>query len=649
MNGLRTPGVYLREVEVPTPVGVRMDITGFIGLAERGPVNFPQPLTSWGQFLEIFGGFSGTGYLPYTVFTFFANGGRLCRIVRVAHKDAAVAQQVLPNKENQPSIRVEAMNEGTWGNNLEVTADSTSTEDMSLAKLTQTLEQDEDTAILSSVAGFYGSVNPEEADSVTLIHPTSPSLQESLRIKSVDFDQKKVTFHQPVGRDFPRETNVLGKGFRLIFRYIREGELVRGEVFDNLSMEESHERYFIRVINGDPEEKDYVRRLEQGNSILVRVTDLWQSDSAAPPRIQHTILQLDNGDDGQPEELEAKHYTGYENGDYYYTDAQTTARPGTDQLEGLATLEAVQEVGLIAIPDLMIPDFYQAVKDRSIPVADAGLIFTELPRGELPYANLKTGQTDMLFHCRKMGDRFALLDSPPGSEVGTGTNRIEDWPNNFHLLPGAKNGALYYPWIKQRSADFGGVELLLPPGGYLAGVYARSEQERGVGKAPANEKLAGAVELEYNLSDAEQALLNPRGVNCLRVFPGRGLRIWGARTLSREATTRYVNIRRVTLAIIKNIFTNLQWTVFEPNDRRLWDKIIATLSRQLRDLFFRGLLAGDTPEEAFFVKCDEETNPPEVIDSGQVITEVGFAPARPAEFILVTIKRTPQSLSVVER
>ncbi|HKJ67400.1 MAG TPA: phage tail sheath subtilisin-like domain-containing protein [bacterium] len=648
MNGLRTPGVYIREVEVPTPVGVRMDITGFIGQAERGPVNFPQPLTSWGQFLEIFGSFSGTGYLPYTVFAFFANGGRVCRIVRVAHEDAAAAQQILNNKDNQQSIQVVAINAGNWGNDLEITVESTSTEDMVLAMVTQELKQGDATVTLSTVAGFYGSVNPADADTITLIHPTRPYLQEVLRVKSVDYDQKKVTFHQAVSRDFPRETNVLGKGFRFVARYLKEGKLIRGEVYDNLSMDESHDRNFMRVINGDPEETDYVGRLEQGQSILVRVADVWQGGTTAPPRIEDTVVWLENGSDGQPDTLEAKHYTGYENGDYY-TNPPTTERPGVDELEGLATLEAVQEVGLIAIPDLMIPDFYQIARDRSIPLADEGIIFTDVPREEITYDHLKTGQTEMLFHCQKMGDRFALLDSPPGAEVGTGKNRIEDWPNNYQLLPGAKNGALYFPWMIQRPADFDELEFMLPPCGHLTGVFARTEQERGVGKAPANEELIGAVELEYNINDADQALLNPRGVNCLRVFPGRGLRIWGARTLSREATTRYVNIRRVTLAIIKNILMNLQWTVFEPNDRQLWDKITATLSRQLRELFFRGLLAGETPEEAFFVKCDEETNPPEVIDSGQVITEVGFAPARPAEFILVTIKRTPQSLSVVER
>ena len=161
--------------------------------------------------------------------------------------------------------------------------------------------------------------------------------------------------------------------------------------------------------------------------------------------------------------------------------------------------------------------------------------------------------------------------------------------------------------------------------------------------------MRGAVEFEFCINDGQQALLNQRGVNCLRMFPGRGLLVWGARTLSIDPPSIYVNIRRVALAIIKNILANLRWTVFEPNGPPLWSQITTTLKLFLNTLFESGALAGAKPEEAFFVKCDRETNPPESIDLGRVITEIGFAPERPAEFILVTIKRSPGALSVFER
>jgi phage tail sheath protein FI len=262
--------------------------------------------------------------------------------------------------------------------------------------------------------------------------------------------------------------------------------------------------------------------------------------------------------------------------------------------------------------------------------------------------NFKAGQNEMLKHCARMGDRSAILDSPRGAETGKGANKIEDWPSAYQRLPLARYGALYYPWIREKAADFKGVDLTLPPSGHIAGVFTRTESRVSVGHAPANEVVHGIVEFEFCLSDAEQAILNPHGVNCLRSFPGRGLLVWGARTMSADPTWRYVNVVRVMLATIKQILINLRWTVFEPNDQKLWDRIVATLTLFLRDLFERGVLVGAKPEEAFFVKCDEETNPPEVIDRGEVITRVGLAPARPAEFVVVTIKRTSESVSVSE-
>ena len=281
----------------------------------------------------------------------------------------------------------------------------------------------------------------------------------------------------------------------------------------------------------------------------------------------------------------------------------------------------------------------------------AGIIFGAISPEALTFdtlQNLQNGQRDLLRHCETMGDRFAILDAPPGLEVGKGSARIEEWPHLFQGLSNNKYGALYYPWIKEKAADFDGRELFIPPSGHLTGVYARTEQARGVGQTPANEILRGVIELEFAVSNTEQDLLNPRGVNCLRMFPGRGLRVWGARTLSPDPLWRYVNVRRVYLAIVKYIQLNLQWTVFEPNDRQLWAKITASLTLFLRGLFLQGALAGTTPDDAFFVQCNDETNPPEVVARGEVVAAIGFAPARPAEFILVTIKRTTAALSVSE-
>jgi hypothetical protein len=654
MRNLGVPGVYIREVEVKPPPRLRLDITGFVGQAERGPLNFPQPLTGLGEYRDVYGGFTGDSYLSYCVFTFFANGGEKCYVVRVAHESAAAAGFETPlfsqrkdeNGNSIPLIQVDAINQGAWGDGIEVVAEEASNGDLILTELEDDLESGSRTAHFKSVHGLLDDQTAGEGngDSVKLIHPRIPTRQVRAVIKQIDFANGTVEFEEPVSSDFPAGSRVLGSGFRLIFRYIRNGQLVRGEIFDNLTLTPDHERYFVRVINGDPEIEDYIERLRAGLSILARVTDLRPDITKASARVAYTTepVNLKGGDDGDGRGLQPRYFTGYEDGDYFRL-------PGSEAegtLFGLAACEAVEEIGLVAIPDLIIPDLYALLSPDQIP--EQGIVFADIPKVRRSFTDLKTGQGDMLFHCQKMGERFAILDSPRASEIARGENRIEEWPNNLQLLPGAKYGALYYPWIRQKAADFEGRELFIPPCGHVAGVYSRAEQERGVGKAPANEVLQGAVEFEFCLSDDEQAILNPRSVNCLRFFHGRGLRVWGARTLSLDPLSMYVNVRRVALAIIKNIYVNLRSTVFEPNGPELRKRIATTLNRFFRTLFESGALAGARPEEAFFVKCDEQNNPPEVVDLGQVIAEIGFAPARPAEFILVTIKRSPGALSVVE-
>jgi hypothetical protein len=665
MRNLHAPGVYIREVEVKPPLRLRLDITGFVGQSERGPLNFPQPITSLGEYQEIFGDFTGYSYLSYSVFAFFANGGEKCYVVRVSHESAKkAALDLLSSSRDQkgkpvPFAHVEAINEGDWGNSFKVAAESVSSGDLILTELTSDLDAQ------SSMASFKSVRGNGKGDIVKLIHPSLPDRQAQAKIDSIDFKNGTVVFEKAVGVDFPAGSRVLGKGFKLIFRSFRKGQLVRGELFDNLSPDPDHERYFVRVINGDPEEPDYVTRLRAGYSILARVTDLCEKGGKPCARIEdQTDKKLRDGGDGSLKKVEARHFTGYmEAKGFTGSQERTYFRPPElladggepkavatrqEKLFGLAAYEAVDEIGLVVMPDLIIPDFYSVVSANSIQIPEQGIIFAAIPKSQQRPRNLIRGQTDMLFHCQKMGERFAILDSPPGAEIGKGEGRIDEWSNNYQLLPAAKYGALYYPWVRHKAADFGGRELFIPPGGHVAGVYSRSEQQRGVGKVPANEILQGVVELEFCLNDKDQAILNPKGVNCFRVFPGRGLRVWGARTLSLDPMSRYINVRRVVLATIKNILVNLRWTVFEPNDKQLWKAITAALKLFFTSLFATGALAGATPEEAFFIKCDEETNPPEIVDLGQVVAEIGFAPERPAEFILVTIKRSPGALSVSE-
>jgi phage tail sheath protein FI len=173
----------------------------------------------------------------------------------------------------------------------------------------------------------------------------------------------------------------------------------------------------------------------------------------------------------------------------------------------------------------------------------------------------------------------------------------------------------------------------------MAGVWARTDAARGVHKAPANEIVRGALGLTYYLSKAEQELLNPAGVNCIRFFRD-GIRVWGARTLAASSSEwRYLNVRRLVNVIKESIIENTRWIVFEPNDYTLWKSIRRDIGAFLTLLWRDGALMGRTPEEAFFVKCDEETNPPEVIDAGRVVTLIGIAPVKPAEFIVFRISQ----------
>jgi hypothetical protein len=177
----------------------------------------------------------------------------------------------------------------------------------------------------------------------------------------------------------------------------------------------------------------------------------------------------------------------------------------------------------------------------------------------------------------------------------------------------------------------------VPPAGHMAGIWSRSDDTRGVHKAPANEVVRGAVSLETQITSREHDLLNPQGINCIRAFPGRGVRVWGARTLSSDPAWRYLNVRRLFNFIEESILEGTQWVVFEPNDLDLWQRIRRTITAFLLGVWRDGALFGATPEEAFYVKCDSETNPPDVVDAGQVVVEIGIAPVKPAEFVVFRI------------
>ncbi|MEA2423595.1 MAG: uncharacterized protein QOH13_5 [Thermoleophilaceae bacterium] len=278
---------------------------------------------------------------------------------------------------------------------------------------------------------------------------------------------------------------------------------------------------------------------------------------------------------------------------------------------GIGGLAAIDEITMLCVPDLMA---LQSNGDTTV---------------------LKDLQGKMIAHCEGAGDRMAILDSPKGMKP----QQIADWRMDVAGYD-SKFAALYYPWIEVMDPLSGGkTPMLIPPCGHVAGVWARSDSTRGVHKAPANEVLLAVNNLEFQVMGEEQANLNKNGINCIRSFSGRGIRIWGARTLSSDPEWRYINVRRLFNYISESIMEGTQWAVFEPNDQRLWMqlKIAATnfLTRTWRD----GALFGATPAEAFYVKCDAETNPPDLVEAGQVTVEIGVAPVKPAEFVVFRISQ----------
>jgi len=286
---------------------------------------------------------------------------------------------------------------------------------------------------------------------------------------------------------------------------------------------------------------------------------------------------------------------------------------------GFGSLEAIDEVTMLSVPDLT------AAYEREMIDADA----------------FQAVQLAMIAHCELMGDRMAILDPPPGQNA----QQIKDWRVEKAGYD-SKYATLYWPRIKVLD-PLSGQNILVPPSGHMAGIWARNDNERGVHKAPANEVVRGAVSLEINITKNEHDLLNPEGINCIRAFPGRGIRVWGARTLSSDPAWKYVNVRRLFNYLEKSILTNTDWVVFEPNDRNLWFKIRRTIASFLVMEWRKGALFGSTPAEAFYVKCDDETNPAEAIDLGQVTCQIGVAPVKPAEFVIFQLAQLQGGVSLV--
>ncbi len=297
---------------------------------------------------------------------------------------------------------------------------------------------------------------------------------------------------------------------------------------------------------------------------------------------------------------------------------------------GIESLKIHDDVTMLIVPDLYNIARYEALNDETLD--DAGKQAVAEDWREVHLGTWKAVQTMMITHCENETNRMAILDPPP-SRVRA--DQIEDWRSNTAMYD-SMHAAFYYPWIKVTDPVEDG-EMFVPPSGHMAGVWARTDSTRGVWKAPANEVVLGALNVQYKMTSAEQNVLNPNGINAIRPFGTRGIRVWGARTLSSNALWNYVPVRRLFSWIEKTVMDGTQWVVFEPNDQTTWDRVTRTVSNFLTGLWRDGALFGATPDAAFYVKCDSETNPPDSIDLGKLVCEVGIAPVKPAEFVIFRV------------
>lgn len=358
----------------------------------------------------------------------------------------------------------------------------------------------------------------------------------------------------------------------------------------------------VSAVHPGPADEAVVQELAQEQ--LVRRQ--WDSSGDGVPLFGMGRRQLEGGLDGL-DDLRAAHFAG---------------DPEASKTWGVDALSRIDNVSFVAAPDLVFAGFAEDV--------------------------LRQAQIDILSRCVTRRDRIALLDLP--RERQNEVIRYVRAPGGAGL-PDESFGAAYHPWIRvDDPVRLRGNTREIPPSGHVAGMFARVDRLRGVYKPPANEMLEGVWDLFENIDDDAHAALNDLGINAIRALPGRGVRVLGARTLcTRDRTWRYVNVRRLFAMVEEALDEQLQWLVFEPNNPRLWRDIDRAVRGFLERLFRAGMLDGETSEDAYFVRCDATTNPPELTDIGRVSCEIGLRPAWPAEFVIVRIGVTRSGIQVEEK
>ncbi|MBW4501586.1 MAG: phage tail sheath subtilisin-like domain-containing protein [Scytonema hyalinum WJT4-NPBG1] len=435
----------------------------------------------------------------------------------------------------------------------------------------------------------------------------------------------------------PTTLRITGRGNRPTLNFILRPEQAAGGGIDIL-ITDSAPRPLPEGTEGEapPNTGEYFKiQLRRGDEILEEYDHLTMNREPGAQVATYAIAALRNS---MYVTLEDISQTGQPlarrpgNGQYELTPPIVAAPPDRfssdiegvrDDRTGVRGIFEIDEITMLACPDLMRAYEAQVMNLEQVHgIIELMISMCEgSASGDIP----------------NPPNRMVVIDPPPEFAK---PQQVMDWlQNQFNRR--SMFGALYYPWIKVPNPRENGKPILVPPCGHVMGVWARTDETRGVYKAPANEVPRGVIGLGYDTNFREQELLNPVGINCIRNFPNRGIRIWGARTLVEPDKTewRYISVRRLISYIEKSIELGTQWAVFEPNDEDLWARVRRTVSNFLERLWREGALFGATPEQAFYVKCDAELNPPETMILGRLYVEVGVCPVRPAEFVVFRISQ----------
>jgi len=600
-----SPGVYVEEVDRGSkPIeGVGTAVAAFIGFTEKGPRE-AQLVTNWEQYRTIYGDFIEGAYLPTSIYGYFLNGGTRAYIMRVS---PAIT---VPQGNGRAALEVTPLLSAGSSDGLAVSV----SEGSKPGRYKVNIQRGDTTETFDDLSSDKTDKAARYIENVV----NDPSKGSKLvRVHDISGKQADPTARSPKPGSYSFTSGDLpAPGIRMSARtspdaLVLELKPARG-VTNTLTVEvadisdqaelfkllvktaEAEESFDVSFAKGPQYVETVVNNARTGSK-LVRATDL-SGDSALsasdrrPATDTSTLLGSDQSKAGS---VNSSDFTG---------DVSTRS--------GVGGLEALDDVTMVSMPDLM------------------GLYL----KGQIDMKQVQVVQTAMMNHCEKMRNRVAILDCPPDMTP----QQIRNWRMNEANYD-SKYAALYYPWIEIDNPVAKGKTMFSPPSGHMAGIWARNDAERGVHKAPANEIVRGSIGLERQLTMGEQDGLNPEGINCIRAFPGRGIRVWGARTLSSDPSWRYLNVRRLFNFLEASIDRGTQWVVFEPNDMDLWQRIKRDVNAFLYQVWMSGALFGATADQAYFVKCDDETNPPATIDAGMVLTEIGVAPVKPAEFVVFRI------------